>query len=236
LDRLVPFFLVFKDAAVSVGKWIEVHSGFVSAAATVVIAAFTLTLWYATRKLWKVSQEQSRHMKTSIDITKKAANAAKANTDNLSIIERAYIFSKVELEEPINIGDVGWPQRLFVRLSLVNHGRTPAIIKEIACHVGMYPLNQVRGDDLTKKEKHFALNAFIAGGKECFEDNKPITITLADYRDMRNTKNIRTIFCFGCIKYTNIFGQDHFHGFCWEFSAPYNQFALSPNDELNYNT
>lgn len=165
---------------------------------------------------------------------KKSANAAKVSTDNLFIVERAYIFSRVELEKPIS--DAVWPQRIGIVLYLKNYGRTPAIVKEIACHVGMYPIHQVNGNDLTESEKHYPINAFIAGGKGYKEDTKPLTITEDDYGDMMEAKLTRTIFCFGCVRYTNIFGQDHFHGFCWEFDGPSGRFALSPNEELNYNT
>jgi hypothetical protein len=60
----------------SISVWIEANSDFITAAATVAIAFFTLTLWRATPKLWKIAQEQSRDIKISLAISQKAADAA----------------------------------------------------------------------------------------------------------------------------------------------------------------
>jgi hypothetical protein len=131
LDKLISFLFIFKDAIVSVGRWIETHSDFVSAAATIAIAAFTLTLWWATRRLWKVSQEQSRDMKTSLDIALKTANAAQKSAEvaeiALHVAERAYLsISNFELRH-FKIDD-----NVEIIYQIKNVGRTPAkIIKSL---------------------------------------------------------------------------------------------------------
>jgi hypothetical protein len=95
LDTVISF---FKNAAVFACKWIEDHSDFVTAAASATIALFTLTLWWATRKLWKVSQEQSRDMKESLRIAQEAADAAKDSAQvaktTLTSTQRAFVFLK----------------------------------------------------------------------------------------------------------------------------------------------
>lgn len=80
----------------SIGAWIETNSDFLTAAATVAIAAFTLTLWRATVKLWTISQQQSKHMETSIAIAIEAADAANRSAqiaeDALISGQRAFVF------------------------------------------------------------------------------------------------------------------------------------------------
>jgi hypothetical protein len=86
------------DCLNSVSIWIESNSDFVTAAATIAIAFFTWTLYRATRKLWKVSQEQSRDMKDSLAIAQEAADAAKDSArvarDTLTSTRRAFISLK----------------------------------------------------------------------------------------------------------------------------------------------
>ncbi|MGB7913455.1 MAG: hypothetical protein WCF59_14665 [Desulfobaccales bacterium] len=137
MDKIVPFFIILKDAAVFVGRWIQAHNGFVSAAATVVIAAFTVTLWLTNRKLWKVtigllevSHEHSRHMETSITIAKESADAAKKSaevTENAMIhSQRAYVFIQRfyrQINAALNIADI--------YVVLENTGETP--VKHMMC-------------------------------------------------------------------------------------------------------
>lgn len=232
MEKFTSLLLIFKEGPVSVIDWIETHSDLVTAIATIAIAGFTLTLWWATRKLWKVSQQQSEDMKKSLATAKKAANAAKVSADNLPIVERAYVFAKIELKDriPLTVG----PKDIEISLYLQNYGRTPAIVKEIFCHVGIYPKDQVNGNDLTKSEMHYPIEAFIGSGEQPCENTKLFHITEAQFCDIIDQTFI--IYCFGCVKYDIIWGQEHFHGFCWEYSAPDEKFALSPNEEFNYNT
>ena len=138
MDKIVPFFIILKDAAISVGRWIQAHNGFVSAVATVVIAAFTVTLWLANRKLWKatigllqVSHEHSRHMEKSLAIAQESANAAKKSAevaeDTLQITQMAYVdITDHQLSRPLSIGVN--PQIVY---EITNHGNTVAHITEV---------------------------------------------------------------------------------------------------------
>ncbi len=56
--------------------------GYITTIATAIIAVFTICLWWSTTKLWKTTTD--------------AANATKRSVDNISKIERAYIFVTVE--------------------------------------------------------------------------------------------------------------------------------------------
>jgi hypothetical protein len=228
LDKLTPILCIinyFTNRLVCVIKWIEIHSSFVTAAATLAIAGFTLALVCANRKLWKVSLN-------SLGIAQQAANAAKKSADALPIMERAYVFAQIKLKEKLSTMD--GPKNIDILLYLKNYGRTPAIVKDIACHIGIYPKNQVNGDDLTEREKHYPIEAFIGRDEQHLENTKPLYIDDKELLYIAGKSHI--IYCFGCVRYMTIFEQEHFHGFCWEYSFPDGKFALSPNEELNYNT
>lgn len=210
-------------------EWVDTNSDLLTAGATIAIAFFTFTLWRATSKMMKVAQEQSKDMKASIAIAKKSADAAKASADNLPIVERAYVFANVKFGgiNGLSNGDVEFLALLYLK----NYGRTPAIIKEIAFMGGNYPNYPVKE---TFGKGHHPIEPFVASGEKFYEDRWIFIITESQWEKiiLRNS----TIYCFGCIKYITIFGEEHSHGFCWEYSDPDTKFALSPNDELNYNT
>jgi len=230
LDKLVPFLVIFKDAVVSVGRWIEHHSNFVSAAATVVIAAFTLTLWCATRKLWKVSQEQSRHMETSIAAAEKAADAAKDSAEALPAIERAYLFVKVVLEIPdprqvIKIGTKDMPGANRVKVTITNHGKTPAILNRITIRENdffkaKFDLIMPFGTELIDSGKHrIKFATFIIHGDEEWENIVSDRIKLI---------------CEGIIQYTDVWVISHdVIGFCWQYNDLFKTF--NPCDDLTRN-
>jgi hypothetical protein len=237
LEKLIPFLIILKDAAVSVGRWIQVHSAFVTAAATFAIAAFTWALWWATRRLWKASLEQSRDMKTSLKIAQEAADAAKDSADALPIMERAYIFSKVIPSRKIEIFHEGfdYDKGLEAVLYLINHGKTPAIIKEIAFYGYEYdsPIN----DKLVVMNVHAPRESFIGHDEECEEDSYGfISMTKDKWIDLCTIPHKFFVYCIGYVKYATIFGEEHCHCFCWEFDGPTGKFILSPNNRLNYDT
>ena len=125
------YFIIFKDTVVPVGRWVERHNGFITALATIAIALFTLVLWWATRKLWKVAQEQSKDMKKSLTIAEEAADAAKKGAEvaerALHISEQAYLtVDHFAFKKPLEVG-----KKPEIKMSIINNGRTPAQIIEL---------------------------------------------------------------------------------------------------------
>jgi hypothetical protein len=226
LDKLVLFLVIFKDAAVSVGKWIETHSAFVVAAATVAIAAFTWNLVRANKKLWKIAQEQSKHMETSIGVAKKAAEAAEKSADALPIMERAYVFSNIKINK--DMSDPDTVRDFEAELWLKNHGKTPAIIKEIGFG-GHYPTNP-----FNKLHIHHPIDSIIGSGDEVYETRYRFPITGNDWFDFIDTKPKIRFFCIGYIKYITVFGEEDCHPFYWEFDGPSKRFVLVQSEKLNH--
>ena len=105
------------------------------------IALFTLTLWIATNLLWRTSIRHANHMERSVKIAEKAAAAARDSADALPILERAFVFIYTEFQQSYldstkTIADAVERHRTIFDITtafeFVNHGKTPAIIKEIS--------------------------------------------------------------------------------------------------------
>src|SRR6266403_1067820 len=105
------------------------------------IALFTLTLWIATNLLWRTSIRHANHMEQSVKIAEKAAAAARDSADALPILERAFVFIYTEFQQSYldstkTIADAVESHRTIFDITtafeFVNHGKTPAIIKEIS--------------------------------------------------------------------------------------------------------
>lgn len=151
----------------------------------------------------------------------------KRSVDSIRLTERAYIFSKVRPDREIKIGVETFEAQLY----LYNLGKTPAIIKGIA-FMGYKSKDCPTMKDFSKP--HYPLESFVGSNQEVYEDRYWFHIDGSDW--LISTNPTYKIFCIGYIKYITIFGQEHEHGFCFEFSAPHGRFALCPESELNYNT
>lgn len=216
------------DLVISISMWIEKHNGFLAAAATVAIAAFTWNLVRATKKLWKVAQEQSIDMKDSIVASQKAAKAAQDSADALPTIERAYIFSNIKINK--DMSDPDTIRDFEAELWLKNHGKTPAIIKEIGFG-GHYPTNP-----FNKLHIHHPIDSIIGSGDEAYETRYWFPITGNDWFDFIDTKPKIKFFCIGYIKYITVFGEEDCHPFYWEFDGPSKRFVLVQSEKLNHAT
>ncbi|MGB8992620.1 MAG: hypothetical protein WCD80_11255 [Desulfobaccales bacterium] len=237
MDKIAPLLVILKEAIIFVARWIQIHNGFVSATATAVIAAFTVTLWLTNRKLWKVSLKQSDHMETSLKIAKESSDAAKQSADALAASERAHVFAKVKPINKVALGD----SIIVAQLHLHNLGKTPATIIEIAFKGDKLP-NPPSRENLP--DPHPPLVSFIGSNEEPFEDSHMFSINEFEWnaliavnpRNLVATNPAIKFYCFGYVKYITIFDQEEYHSFCWEFAAPIGKFALSPDSELNYDT
>jgi hypothetical protein len=142
LEKQVSFLIVLKENAVSVGKWIETHHAFVTATATIFIAAFTCALVWATLRLWRVSQKQSRDMETSLKIAKEAAQAAQesASLQKIAMIstQRAFIFMK-EFQPFNNIDSTTNEIKQFIiEIKFLNYGKTPGLNVNAAVYIKFF--------------------------------------------------------------------------------------------------
>jgi len=202
------------------------YSPIVVTLATVAIAIFTYTLWQATSGLFKVALGQFKDTKTSIAIAKQAAEAAQKSADALPIMERAYIFSNIKIVG--NMSDPHAVSNFVAELWIKNHGKTPAIIKEIG-YGGHYPTKP-----FDKLHIHHPIESIIGSGNEVKEDQYWFPITENDWLDFIDidTKQRIKFFCIGYIKYITVFGEEDCHPFYWEFDRPSKRFVLVQSEKL----
>jgi hypothetical protein len=92
------------------------HNGLVTAFGTLVIGFFTFVLFIATAALFYSSEK-------AVEASRKSAEAAKQSADALVTIERPYLFMNTPTMAD---GVSGLPK---VDFSLINYGRTPAILR-----------------------------------------------------------------------------------------------------------
>ncbi len=90
------------------------------------IAVFTGTLWLSTHRLWQASQDQSRDMKESIAIAKRAADAALLGVSS----DRAWLLPEKPIvgdADDFYVGGTFQKRGIVGRLRWANFGRSPAI-------------------------------------------------------------------------------------------------------------
>ncbi len=87
-------------------KFIEENDKIIVALSGAAVAAFTGTLWWSTKRLWKVTKEAAEHIPRT---------------------ERAYVFGGP------GIGPQGRPNgKVVIGITMANYGKTPAFLKKIS--------------------------------------------------------------------------------------------------------
>ena len=176
-----------------------------AAIATIVIAIFTICLWWSTKKLWKS--------------TDKAATAAKDSAEALLITEKAYVFVNIECKECVMVQyDNNAHEGLYdfgAYIMITNYGKTPATIIRIE---GSISLDNVKDIIVDKTD---IPKGIVLGTSE--RDNFK-RISAGEKRiDERQRNNIATgdsiPYCYGKIKYENVFGDVYTTSFCWEYRS-----------------
>lgn len=209
--------------------WMDASSDLVTAAATAIIALFTVSLWWATYKMMKVVREQSKDMKDSIAAAQKAANAADASAKALPAIERAYLFVKItRAEDPrgdeFNSGLKELPGANKVKIIITNHGKTSAILKRFTIINNTYFYEKVDlifpfGTELIESGKHiiYFTYFFIHDANEWEEV----------------TRDESNLICQGIVQYSDVFDIAHIEvGFSWQWYELFERF--NPYKEGNY--
>ncbi len=162
------------------------------------LAAFTWGLFISTRKMWKS--------------TEKAANAAKDAAEALPLVERAYIFVTIEVMEPKPHDNVLGDKSFYdfrANIRMYNYGKTPAIVKNIRKEICLERVSISESDKLETPA-----GIFLGNNGDAAELVKK-TIS-GDQLNKIDTRNM-PVFCYGRIKYQDIFKKWHETGFCWEY-------------------
>ena len=126
---------------IEIAKFLEEHNGAISAISTVLVAAFTYTLWRATTKLWRSSLRHSQHLESSLAEASRSASAMESvakslettSAINREIANRQKVVTELQSRAYLSIVFIGVvPQnrqtgyRYEPRFGMVNNGHTPA--------------------------------------------------------------------------------------------------------------
>jgi hypothetical protein len=183
------------------------------ALATIVMAVFTGCLVIYNKKMWKSTNIAAK-------AAQKAAEAAKNSAESLPRIETAYVFVEIEHVAIQKTGAVGQTyiddSQIIVNILFCNHGRTPAIIREIVIYWG----NEGNPPRAYRME--------IPPGSVILRD-KPFK-----RRVQIDTPKGEIYFCWGTIAFEDIFRDIYTTGFHWHWNDWVEHFEISNNDELNY--
>lgn len=161
----------------------------------------------------------------------RADNTARLSAEALPRMERAYVFlaENVELDE---INRDGIYVMAKVQYPFKNHGRTPAILKEIHVASGFWrsslpTMAAAIGGAIPD-------GLVLSAGEESRQFGCLMKTTVTDWDEAKDGGGY--IAFFGRIIYTDVFGERHETGFCREYNFSRNRFVLAPNDQLNYYT
>lgn len=193
------------------------------------LAFFTFGLYKYNRKMWKSTD-------IAANAAQQAAESTKNSVDNISKIERAYIFVTVEkdietfkLVYDDNDGFKG--NYLFkATVKLWNLGRTPAVITKIRAVISLEKA------EIPEIEESEIPSGIVVGS----DKSKDITaFKHINDIDRQNIINWNTpAYCCGRIEYQDVFHGKWVRGFCWEYkphsSRPTEPWVISNNKELNY--
>lgn len=205
------FARVVAFGAECVGTALEQGEHAIVPLATIAIAIFTYTLWRSTYGLWVITRE-----------------AAEA----LPLIERAYVYAKVGLDD---IGFVQNQKGLWetkFRVLFVNRGKTPAALVQLRAYTivrdtAPTQLIEFAGSDTTLPE------GYVIATDKAWEDDVDCVLTAEDYGQIGLGNKF--VYCCGLISYRDVLGKDRETGFCWHLQFHKNRTrVLISQSPLNY--
>jgi hypothetical protein len=196
----------FHSVLFSFFGFLEDHSEAVTAVATLAIAVFTWTLWQSSEKMWGA--------------TKIAAEAAQKSADVIPAIERPYVFIKEMIAE-VPAGQYAPPSHLLprygtVEASFFNYGRTPANVAEVAIFVRILDHLPTGADEthiLANADTRSTIEVIIGPDKEWSLPSARCIEPISEFGVGK------ALYCWGYLKYRDIFGKVHPTYFCRQFDG-----------------
>lgn len=232
---------------------VDTHAGAVTAVATIFIAWFTWTLRQSSEKLWRASEGQLEHAKNEamsaalkrvreearlneqINIARQSADAAQMSAETMKNAAeqelRAYVFMEGGSTKLIDVvtDEATQKKEPFIEgyIKLVNFGRTPATNYRNWTMMGIHPAN---APPFAQASEGFG-KAILAptSGMDVPVHCGPISD--ADLAAIRS--EIKRIFVWGEVLYTDVFGGDRFYRYYfWNAKEiPGKGWPLAPADK-----
>ena len=204
--------------------WADRHEPFITAFATVAIAAFTLTLWLATRGLFRMAARQDVATRRSLRISREAANAAKKSADAAIASAAPFLhprITKVNLYPDVVNGE---SEEHIARIWITfdNIGKTPAMLQLIGARLQL--LTKRQESNLPEPspvplppdvERSDAIAPGSCGGDREWSFARPITP--AEIRRLNaegEDADYLRFYIFGNVIYDDVFGYRAVRRFC----------------------
>jgi hypothetical protein len=197
------------------------------------VSFYTFVLAIFTGVLGSVAIVQIRYLIRADKTARVAADAAKKSADATTAIESPYLLVKITSAGlPIERGSkkIHLKYAGAMKYKFVNHGRTPAILKEIYCKFDQ-PDRFPEPIDVSKTGgTQMPGGTIVEAAKESDEYALPFMGTISE-----DPMIIATNPCYflGFVKYTDIFNNDITTGFCFLYHAP-GEYFLVGGDQYNY--
>ncbi|MFZ0425466.1 MAG: hypothetical protein WAL80_21515 [Xanthobacteraceae bacterium] len=182
-----------------------------------ILAIFTVRLFYN-------AAEQARDTKASIAVAKRAADAAKESAIALTQSERAHVFIRITGQNFVEVLSSapldGLDKRLTKAASIEfvfgNHGKTPAILKEMSRDIIIRPAFPEVVDYIPAE---LATTNRVIGASEATEPWRCYD-SRATGVDANNVIRSHSYFWFyGRVLYDDVFGIEHEHRFIYRFGT-----------------
>lgn len=200
---------------------LEENNAAINSIATILIAVFTCTLWYATRGMLRVSAAQSIEMKQSIAQSSRAASAmeevAQHFAENVDTVRersakqmRAYI-SAVVFDGVYQDRNKGL--RFEAKPMILNTGHTPAHKVGYKARAEILPVPFP--DNFTFPLPDAIVGAASLGPNQSFVMNAVIENYIDDADVFAVKSGIeKALYIWGIIMYEDIFGEEQYTQFC----------------------
>ena len=158
-----------------------------------------------------------------------AANAALETARSITASERAYVFAKVE-DCTLNPTHERTAESV-IAMHFINHGKTPAIIVTSMGKATL--LNAVPNEivSITPSPDQWPQGLVIAADKWARMEIK-CRLSHPEFEEVRDGR--KTLYCFGWIKYKDMFNGNRETGYCWNLNPGSMKFEFTYSSQLNY--
>ena len=165
----------------------------------------------------KFIRESLGDAKKAADAAKEAADAAKVSADHIPRVERAYLFLALTIKHDLREYSASTNKtRSTIKFNFHNHGRTPAIIKELHSMAKYWPGQQWPA--MTDAGRQTVQTGVVVSGNSTIsEDDYAIQFSLTKQeRELAAAGKGRILF-WGKIVYSDVFGDSREAGWCRQF-------------------
>ena len=243
LKEGLPVFVVTSvEAVFCLGPFFEHNRDAFAAFSTVLIAAFTGTLWWSTEKLWRAGEGQQRIFRrqafAAVQSARAARRSAKVAEEALAKIERPYVFvfgvTKIEYNRDI-VG--GYTPHIVI--TIANHGRTPAIIKNVCAAMSVTDRGEPDASPPRIDDDHeLLLMGALAPGEirntQRFFAPEGIKFEHARERCVPELTGGEDFFFVVMVEYDGAFTSRHRTGACWRYHELTGGLVPAGGDKYNY--